>query len=131
MQLQTNTSGLIVEIFVLDGVYHTNELVPLLNFSSVTTAAEVRLTGDRRIFDGITAACPSTCATIFRELPIYVFPTAPRVVLRRIVFEMYTSTPVITIFGSSVHILDSSFRDNKGAPFTWRRLQVHWCPSSR
>ena len=28
---------------------------------------------------------------------------------------MYTSTPVITIFGSSVHILDSSFRDNKGA----------------
>ena len=55
----------------------------------------------------------ATLPTIFREIPIDVHPGAPRVVIRRVVFELYTATPAISIFGSSVHIIDSLLSKNR------------------
>ena len=90
-QLQTNMSGMIAELFMLDGEYTFKTLIPLLNFTKASTCAEVRLTGDGR----------PGYPTIFKALPINVYPSAPRVVLRRIVFELYTATPVIWVSASS------------------------------
>ena len=77
--MQTNRSGLIVEMFMLDGVYDYEILEPLLNMTVNSKCAELRLTGDTGMFDsGLDIyGREKYLPTIFRSVPIRIYPGGP------------------------------------------------------